>query len=88
MRLISLMISHFVLSALSLQLFAQKPDYLADSIFVVSGKEYIQSKKDFSANVKIFCDGEYISLIIVVKDDVIENKPDIIFNIGSFGIFS
>lgn len=76
MRLISLVVSHFVLSCLSLQVFAQKPDYLADSLFVVSGKEYIQSKKDFSANVKIFCDGEYISLTAVIRDDVIENKPD------------
>ncbi len=55
---------------------AQKPDFYEDSLFVVSGKENIRNKWDAKASVKLFCDGEYLSVTIDVKDDIIENKPD------------
>lgn len=58
----------------SIPFYAQKPDFYADSLFVVSGKENIKQKGDIKANAKIYCDGEYISLTINVKDDFVESK--------------
>lgn len=57
-------------------LLAQKPDFLADTMAIVSGKEYAKSRKDIRAMSKIYCDGEAITVIIEVKDDIIENKTD------------
>lgn len=59
----------FVLHA---QTYAQKPDFIADSLFVVSGKP--KSKLDAQASVKLYCDGEYVSVIVHVKDDFVEYK--------------
>lgn len=59
-------------ACICLSLWSQKPDFYADSLFVVSGKEFIKQKGDIKGTVKIYCDGEYISVIVNVKDDVMD----------------
>lgn len=67
-----------LLSFLPFTATAQKPDFLADTLYVVGGKEQIQNKQDIKASLKVFCDGEYISMIINVKDDqMTTNASDI-----------
>ncbi|MBX7241456.1 MAG: hypothetical protein K1X92_06880 [Bacteroidia bacterium] len=74
MRLVIFIYSAYLL--LPFHLYAQKPDFYEDSLFVVSGKENLRNKWDAHASVKLFSDGDYLTLTVDVKDDIIENKPD------------
>ncbi|MFN0202675.1 MAG: sugar-binding protein [Bacteroidia bacterium] len=65
------------LTCASLQvLFAQKADFVADSMHIVQGKVNWKSRKDCSATAKILCDGTAISILLQVNDDKINTRGE------------
>ncbi len=69
-------LTFYLFCLLPATLWGQKPDFAADTLGIVSGKDYVQNKKDIRVSAKIYCDGEAITVVIDVKDDIIENKTD------------
>jgi hypothetical protein len=53
---------------------AQEPDFRMDSLSLVRGQELRSSPEDASAAVSLYSNGEFLSLIVEVKDDAVENE--------------